>query len=92
MRSIRPATAVLLAAALTASGCAPAISGAMNAGVTQDEIRIKTAKYFGTSTSNVTISAVEKGLLATAYRTRYRGTLYNCSLYYGTVNCKRPGD
>lgn len=76
---------------LSTSGCAPIISGAMNLNVTDDEVIEKTAKYFGASRKEISISQIEKGTLATTYQTRHGGKLYNCRVYYGEVDCKQPG-
>lgn len=73
------------------SGCAPVISGVMNAAVDENAVYEKTAKYFGVSRDSIIVSSIEKGALATAYRVKYAGRLYNCSIYYGTVDCKQPG-
>lgn len=73
------------------SGCAPMISGAMNTIVDENAVYEKTAKYFGVTRKDIKISSIEKGALATSYQTRYAGNLYNCSIYYGEVNCKKPG-
>jgi hypothetical protein len=73
------------------TGCAPIISGVMNATVTDDVVLEKTSKYFGVSRNEIKVSSIEKGALATAYKTKYAGKLYNCSIYYGNVDCKLPG-
>jgi hypothetical protein len=41
---------------LSASGCAPIISGAMNMNVTNEVVIEKTAKYFGTSREGIVVS------------------------------------
>ena len=73
------------------SACGPMISGSMNAATTEQDVISKTAEYFGTSPGNVQISNVKKNMLNTTYRARYRGTLYNCQVYYGNVSCEKPG-
>lgn len=73
------------------SGCAPLISASMNAGVTDEVVVTKTADYFGVTQDEIEVSRIEKGTLATAYKTMYKGNLYNCSIYYGDVTCKVPG-
>jgi hypothetical protein len=73
------------------SGCAPMISGAMNTMVDENVVFERTAKYFGTTRKDITITSIEKGALSTTYQTRFEGKLYNCSIYYGEVTCKQPG-
>ena len=80
-----------LVCALLLSGCAPIISGTMNASASPELVRSKTAEHFGVSPARVRVSKYEKGLLGTAYRARVNGTLFNCTYYYGAVTCKRPG-
>jgi len=84
---------VFVAAAATASltACAPMISGAMNAGVTEQDVIDKTVKYFGAPRQELTITDIEKNALSTDYKVRYKGKNYNCSVYYGDVTCKQPG-
>ena len=72
-------------------GCAPVVSGAMNAGVDEASLPARTAEYFGTSPGRVRVSEVNRGLLATSYKARVNGALYNCRVYYGSVDCMRPG-
>jgi hypothetical protein len=59
--------------------------------VTDDVVMAKTAKYFGASPKDVTVSAIDKGALATSYQAKHAGQLYNCNIYYGEVTCKKPG-
>lgn len=82
---------IIGAVLLSTSGCAPIISGTMNMSVTEDVVWDKTSKYFGTNRKNLTITQIEKHALATSYQTKYKGKLYNCSIYYGEVQCKEPG-
>lgn len=82
---------VIFSAMFFLSGCAPLLSGAMNAGVDEKAVVEKTAKYFGTSTNNLQVSNIDKGALTTSYQVRYSGNLYNCTIYYGDVNCQQPG-
>lgn len=72
-------------------GCAPMVSGAMNIVVTEDVVIQKTAKYFGVERKDIVVSSIEKGALATSYQTRHGSKFYNCTIYYGEVNCKQPG-
>jgi len=53
----------------------------------------KTAKFFGTSSENITINNFESGLIALGYKATYQGTLYNCFRHniYRFVQCKKPG-
>lgn len=84
---------VMLAAALVyMSGCAPIVSSAMNVSVDEQEVRTKTAKYFGAPEDEIEITNYDKQLLATGYQTTYQGELFNCRVYYGSVDCARPGD
>jgi hypothetical protein len=72
-------------------GCAPIISGAMNIDTTEGEVKAKTAEYFGVAQSKVNISDYSKNTLNTTWKARVGGKLYNCSLYYGNIDCKQPG-
>ncbi|MES2877488.1 MAG: peptidoglycan-binding domain-containing protein [Pseudomonadota bacterium] len=83
--------AIILAGAAFSSGCAPLISGAMNVAVDENSIHEKTASYFGVPRESIKISSIEKGALSTSFRTTYLGKMYNCSIYYGDVNCSQPG-
>ncbi|WP_157896881.1 peptidoglycan-binding domain-containing protein [Acidovorax carolinensis] len=80
--------AATLAGAAFASGCAPLVSGAMNAAVDENAIQEKTAKYFAVEPGAFSIFSVEKGALTTAYKVNLEGRIYNCSIYYGDVDCK----
>jgi hypothetical protein len=73
-------------------GCAPMVSGAMNASITEADVMSKTAKYFGAKQKDIKVTDIDKGALATNYKTTYKGKLYNCSIYYGQVKCQRPGE
>lgn len=81
--------AVVGSALLTA--CAPMISGVMNATTTEADVTTKTAAYFGAKPEQIKITGLTKHALATDYQTTYKGVLYNCTLYYGSVTCKKPG-
>ncbi len=76
---------------LAMPGCAPIIAGSMAAGETDQTVVSKTADYFGTTPGRLRVSNIDKGLLGTSYQTRYRGTFYNCRIYYGSVSCAEPG-
>jgi len=78
-------------AILSLTACAPMISGAMNAGVTEQDVVDKTIKYFGATRQEVMITDIEKKALSTDYKVRYKGKNYNCWVYYGDVTCKQPG-
>lgn len=73
------------------SGCAPMVSGTMNANLTEGDVKTKTADYFGVTQSKLTISDLKKNMLDTTYKTKVNGKLYNCTVYYGAVDCKVPG-
>ena len=73
------------------SGCAPIISGAMNASVDENAVFEKTAKYFGVPREEITISSIEKKTLSTDYQAKHTGVLYNCTIYYGDVTCTQVG-
>ncbi len=77
---------------VTSSACAPIISGSMNASLTEDDVIRKTAGYFDTDPEELEIKNINKELLYTTYKTTYKGTLYNCRIYYGAVSCLRPGE
>jgi hypothetical protein len=81
----------LIAAALGLSACAPLISGTMNLATTDAAVVQKTALYFGVSERDISISHIDKGVLATNYQARHGGKFYNCQIYYGAVTCKQPG-
>jgi hypothetical protein len=71
------------------AGCA----GANPSPEDKASLKKKTAKFFGTTTDNITINNFEEGLVATGYKATYQGTLYNCFEHklYGYVQCKKPG-
>jgi len=56
-------------------------------------LQTKTAKFFGTSSENITINNFESGLIALGYKATYQGTVYNCFRHnmYRIVECKKPG-
>ena len=83
--------AVLLASTAFISGCAPIISGAMNATVDENTVYEKTAKYFSTERENISISSIEKGALSTTYQAKVAGKAYTCTIYYGGVSCGQAG-
>lgn len=83
--------ALLAAASGLLVGCAPLVSGVMNATTTEADVLSKTAAYFQTEPAHVTISNVDKQALATLYRAKYKGVSYGCKIYYGEVSCRKPG-
>lgn len=83
--------ALLCVAAGVMSGCAPMVSGAMNATMSEEAAVAKTATYFGAEPKEIVITQFEKGPLSTSWSARYKGTFYNCSIYYGSVSCTKPG-
>lgn len=80
-----------LVSVFSLSGCAPLVSGAMNASLSDEDVVVKTADYFGAQQKSIKVSNIEKGALTTNYKVNYKNTLYNCSIYYGSVTCKKPG-
>jgi len=82
---------LLLSGVLSLSGCAPMLAGMMNAGTGEEDVIKKTADYFGVGVNDIEVSDIRKGAMGTAFKTRYDGNHYNCTLYYGAVDCKRPG-
>lgn len=72
------------------SGCAPMLSGAMNASLNNDDVIAKAAKFFSTSPDNVTVTSIEKNTLTTTYHAKHSGQDFDCQIYYGEVSCK-PG-
>lgn len=82
----------VVTAALSLSGCAAVLSGAMNSATTDEAVVTKTAAYFGADRAQIRITDINKQLLATRYKAIYKGTMYNCSIYYGTVSCGKPGE
>lgn len=83
--------ATIFAGVAFITGCAPMISGVMNAAVDENSVLEKTAKYFGAARENLTVSSIEKGALSTTYQAKNAGKIYNCSIYYGAVNCNQIG-
>lgn len=83
--------AATLAISALFSGCAPIISGVINASINEDSLVEKTATYFSAPRESIAISGIKKEALATSYLATYKGKSYNCSVYYGAVNCKSPG-
>ena len=81
-----------VAVSLSLSGCAAVLSGAMNGATTDEAVVTKTAAYFGADRAQIKITDINKQLLATSYKATYKGTMYNCSIYYGTVSCGKPGE
>lgn len=73
------------------TGCAPMISGAMNAALSEESILEKTASYFGAAPGKVTVWDTKSDLLTTSYKARYASKAYNCSIYYGEVKCTLLG-
>ena len=82
----------VVTAALSLSGCAAVLSGAMISATTDEAVIAKTAAYFGADRAQIRITDINKQLLATSYKATYKGTMYNCSIYYGTVSCGKPGE
>ncbi|WP_247391839.1 peptidoglycan-binding domain-containing protein [Ralstonia pseudosolanacearum] len=78
-----------LVAASAMSACAPMISGAMNAAVTEDSLKAKTADYLGVPAESVVISSMDKGALSTTYKAQYGDNRYGCTIYYGQLDCKQ---
>lgn len=83
-------SAVLLATTFL-YGCAPILSGAMNATLTEAEALNKTAQYFGKPAAAIKMSDFQKGALDANYKATVDGKLYNCNIYYGAVQCRQPG-
>lgn len=87
---MKSTTIAKIAAALLlsqlATGCA-----VTNAVTTEDSALTKTSDYFGAKPSEIAITNYEKQLLTTTFKARYKGALYNCVIYYGQLNCKKPG-
>ena len=69
-----------------ATGCA-----VTNAATTEQSALEKTTTYFGARPGEVVIAAYYKQVLTTTYQARFKGVMYNCVIYYGQVNCKKPG-
>lgn len=82
---------VLCMVALNMTGCATIVSGAMNRTLSDADVTQKTEHYFGATHKEIVISNIDKGMISTTYQTKYKGTLYNCRIYYGDVECLRPG-
>ena len=82
---------IFLTLSALVSGCAPLISGAMNATLDENTIYEKTANYFNVDRKTIEIFSIKNDVLSTTYRTRYAGRIFNCSIYYGAVDCNQPG-
>ncbi|VWC49176.1 hypothetical protein BLA13014_07564 [Burkholderia aenigmatica] len=80
---------LLVVAASTVSACAPMISGAMNASVSEESLKAKTADYLGVPAEGVAITSMDKGALSTTYKAQYGDNRYGCSIYYGQIDCKQ---
>lgn len=80
---------ILVVAASSMSACAPMISGAMNASVSEDSLKAKTADYLGVPAEGVAITSMDKGALSTTYVAQYGDNRYGCSIYYGQIDCKQ---
>lgn len=80
---------LLVVAASTVSACAPMISGAMNASVSEESLKAKTAEYLGVPAEGVAITSMDKGALSTTYKAQYGDNRYGCSIYYGQIDCKQ---
>lgn len=80
---------LLVVAASTMSACAPMISGAMNASVSEDSLKAKTADYLGVPAEGVAITSMDKGALSTTYKAQYGDNRYGCTIYYGQIDCKQ---
>lgn len=80
---------ILVAVAASMSACAPLISGAMNATVTEDSLKAKTAEYLGVPAETLAIQSIDKSALSTSYKAQYGNMRYGCTIYYGQVDCKQ---
>jgi hypothetical protein len=83
--------AALTVIAVSVSGCAGVLSSVTNANMDEKTAQAKTAEYFGAPEGQVKISNFSKNLIDTTYRAYYKGTMYNCNIQYGGVECKKPG-
>lgn len=91
-KNLKKLTLALASIAVIAlSGCAAAVSGAMNVTVTQETVMAETAKYFRADQKDISLLSYDKQALQTQYQIKYNGQLYNCNLYQGNVNCQKPG-
>lgn len=77
------------------AGCVPLIppliGGGINAANTEEQVRAKTASYFGVSQDEINITNYSKNLMTTTYQLRLKGKFYNCMIYVGDLNCDEPG-
>jgi murein L,D-transpeptidase YcbB/YkuD len=80
----------LMFSAMT-TGCAPMISGVMNAALDENAIYEKTAAYFNVPRSRLTITDIKNDVLASSYKATVVGKAYKCSIYYGEVKCSNLG-
>lgn len=88
MKKIFAKSVLLLAVASNLSACGAIIPGVMNATVSEDSLKAKTADYLGVPVERLVVSAVDKGALSTTYRAQYGDKRYRCTVYYGEVDCK----
>lgn len=84
-------SALVLMFSAMATGCAPMISGVMNATLDENAIYEKTAEYFNVPRSRLKISDIKNDVLASSYKTTIAGKAYKCSIYYGAVKCSNYG-
>lgn len=75
----------------TSTGCTLIYSGVKNSDMTEVQARVVTAEHFGVKASAVTITNFSKELIASVYKARVNGKLYNCQFLYGAVHCLEPG-
>lgn len=61
----------------------------MNATTTADTVSVKAAEYFGVDKSQVAISDIDKSALSTSFQARLSRGVFDCTIYYGTVDCKQ---
>ncbi len=61
----------------------------MNATVTEDTLKAKTADYLGVPADGLAIQSIDKSALSTSYKAQYGNMRYGCTIYYGQVDCKQ---
>lgn len=83
--------ATLVVGSAFATGCASLLSDATHAGVDDNVVVEKTAKYFGVTREAISLSSVEKRAISTSYQAMTSGRIFNCRLAYGQVSCAELG-
>ncbi len=77
---------LILLPILVATACSQAAE-TVNSDATAANVKLETAKYFATSTRNVSVGNFKQTVLGTEYKARVGGRMYDCHYIRGTVSC-----